>query len=299
MSGRGAFIVWVMLAVLGCPLARGDEPLPKSPLQPTLRDCQRLLGTFKRLEQDAYSRLQHCLLGPARIGLGDQVSWLTCRVSRSIRAWPQCFPVERESCDLGLKREAEYGLCLKRAHQTDAPDVDAKLLNDAYSTYRKSAQVFGVATGLMSDPKKAIFDVLMKNSTAASALSVFSADGTVKNEHVEDVNELYRLAFSTVNELSARSSTGVVAQIQKLALVAIRQNFDFVEGQMNEALRQMDSLHAEDIPTSSPRPSVPYTPLQSTPLAVDCSVLQRPDDSRSLQERDEDAWLALVGRCSR
>jgi hypothetical protein len=188
----------------------------------------------------------------------------------------------------------------------DAAQVGAQRLNDAYGQYKKLGLTFGIATGIVTDPKKTIFDVLNKVGNKALAETLFNADGRLRDEHVADANQVYKLIFNVTRQANTAASSGVVRSIQAAAFTELKHYFDHTMADLDAVVRSMDTFKIDNAaggviiwPTNQALQPDQQSPGGRRTATPDCHVLREPEASRGLQERDEAAWLDLVGRCSK
>lgn len=283
------------------------DQLPRSPIQPTLDDCQQMLAAYQRLNRQLEHATLDCYSGPSRIGAGKEVAWFPqCYTRPTIRAWPQCFPTELAACETSKTRDEEYQLCLRRAQVDDAAQVGALRLNKAYKDYKKLGLTFGVASGVITDPKKTIFDVLNKIGDKALAATLFSDDGRLRDEHVADANQIYELVFNVVGTANNAVASGVVRNVQAVAFNELKHYFDHTMAELAGAVSDIETFKinsaAEGViasrPILIPKADKQQRSSDQSTTGNDCDILFQPEASRELQGRNEEAWLALVGKCS-
>jgi hypothetical protein len=243
--------------------------LPQSPIQPTAEDCHQLHLAFTELFQNAASRTQACLQGPAHIGPGEQVVSSTCALSATTRAWPQCVSYEQASCVIHKTRMAELDTCMSRVR---ASAQQQSLMGQVNDTVQTSVSLFENSRSLLSDPK-----AFLKQAGAQAVLDAVFPEGSPARFDIANDVLSYAHGFASAGLQSTRSP--LVRGIQQEALDQVAGLLTETLGQLDVAIAGIRSVRVESdrrwrqtLPPQAPVPTPPSR--RATGGGPDCAYNQ-------------------------
>jgi len=225
------------------------------------------------------------------------------------------------NCQVHRRWQAENQICQERAEQRrareaaakssnpstksgavytriESPDERARLLkeyNTVVANVQKTDTVIRSARSFLQDPKRFIYDTLIKYSQDLT-LKLFDPEGRVRRTSYADVDEIYKFVDAEAKNGFAQTQNPIIRAFQQTALGAIGQSYKRTTNELDTAIAAMHTFSVSETPS----PMSVGAPVRSLPAPagdVDCSILRDVARSRQLMQTNQAAWLDLVGRC--
>jgi hypothetical protein len=292
----------VSFLMLGTYVIGQTQSLPDIPLEPTMNDCQALLRLYSDAGRQASTQVSACMMSEPQIGWGQEVSVKRpCFLVKAMRAWPHCLPYEVRACELNQKRDNGYRTCYDRARARETREQAARrqaeeqigAANRLYEGYNRAKSTYDKARAFLTNPKEFLFKQL-QITARDYALRMFDSGGILRRDYIQTGNEIYKYSMNFAKEGVRATGTGIPQAIQIAALDQLGSLYGRTWKELDQALLEMKNFGTDAArPEIAPRLAVP--PLHRD--SPDCAVLNDVEASRRLMQRDEAAWLDLVGRC--
>lgn len=279
--------------------------LPSSPLRPTSPDCTELHRAFLQIQRDIGGRVSACMRERPVFGVARGCNGPTST------AWVQCQPIVNERCHVARRESEELTTCRARASA-----IDAATETERVKTGRERAEANVKDAHRLADKTWYLIDLVrnpaqfLRDTTKPHPQTfkkLFGPEGQALNESTAE--QVYQWIWDSTDKAQADVTRNpVIGEIQASARAHIRSTYDDLFRELDASFRDFDS-RAGAPPSAAqrvaaPRPDPARTappatpPKQPTQATVDCSAIRDPARSRSLQARDENEWLRLVGLCA-
>src|SRR5262249_21440159 len=196
------------------------QTYPKSPLQPTMQDCNALFHAyFYNIITPLNERIDQCMSTPARIDYVNRCDG----GGRFLEAWPQCHQLHCQWNEAERQRSEQMRICQARAlanqdrqRKLDQENEALRKIRDSVDTYDKLKNTYDQATSFVRDP----FGYLQKALGQKIYDSIFPKDSP-RPQLVGKAEDIFRFTFAAARKGLKEANkyrSPVIGAIQEEAL---------------------------------------------------------------------------------